>query len=178
MVDLKKLQEETYQNKNEKLDIYNENRVKTGKVIERKDGENIKENEFVLVVQCWILNSKKEILLTQRRLDKTNGGMWEATSGLVQAGENSIEGIKRELKEEIGLDIDINDLKLLKTVKEGNTFRDVYTLNKDIPIENINFSDGEVIGAKYVTAQEFEQMIDSGEAFEWSRWFVNDYEKI
>ncbi len=104
--------------------------------------------------------------------------MWEPTSGLVQSGENSIQGIKRELKEEIGVTIDDNDLKLLKTVKESHTFRDIYIINKEILIETIKFNDGEVVGAKYVTIEELNQMIDSGEAFEWLRWFIEEFYKI
>ena len=104
--------------------------------------------------------------------------MWEPTSGLVQSGENSIQGIKMELKEEIGVTIDDNDLKLLKTVKESNAFRDIYIINKEIPIETIKFNDGEVVDAKYVTIEELNQMIDSGEAFEWLRWFIEEFYKI
>jgi len=162
----------------EKLDIYDENKKKTGRVIERRENECINNNEFLLIVQCWIINAKNEILLTQRNLKKKSGGMWEATSGLVQAGENSIQGIKRELKEEIGIEIDNRELKLFKTVKEEKRLRDVYISNKDINIGDIKFNDGEVINAKYVTIGEFRQMIDNGEAFEWSRWFLNDYYKI
>ena len=59
--------EKTY----EKLDIYNENRIKTGKIIERKEDTEINENEFILAVQCWIINSQNKILLTKRRKDKS-----------------------------------------------------------------------------------------------------------
>ena len=104
--------------------------------------------------------------------------MWEPTSGLVQLGENSIQGIKRELKEEIGVTIDDNDLNLLKTVKESNAFRDIYIINKEVPIETIKFNDGEVVDAKYVTIEELKQMIDSGKAFEWLRWFIEEFYKI
>lgn len=159
----------------EKLDIYDENRVKTGKIIERKEGKSVDGNEYVLAVQCWIINTKKEILLTQRKLDKKDGGKWEPTSGLVQSGENSIQGVKRELREEIGIGIDDRELKLFKTVKEGNTIRDIYVVNKDISIDDIKFCDGEVINAKYVTIEEFEKIIDNGESFEWFRWFFEEY---
>lgn len=104
--------------------------------------------------------------------------MWEPTSGLVQSGENSIQGIKRELKEEIGVTIDDNDLKLLKTVKESNAFRDIYIINKEVPIETIKFNDGEVVDAKYVTIEELNQMIDNEEAFEWLRWFIEEFYKV
>ena len=162
----------------EKLDIYNENKIKTGKIIERKEDVSLDKSEFVLAVQCWIINTYKEILLTQRKLDKRYGGMWEATSGLVKSGENSIQGIKRELKEEIGIEIEDKDLKILKTVIGEKTIRDIYIINKDIAIEDIKFNDGEVINAKYVTIKEFEKMIDDGQAFEWLRWFLDDYYKI
>ena len=162
----------------EQLDIYDEKRIKTGKIIERKEDVVFDKNEFVLAVQCQIINAKKEILLTQRRSDKKYGGMWEATSGLVKSGENSIQGIKRELKEETEIEIEDKDINLLKTVKGEKTIRDIYIINKDIAIESIKFNDGEVINAKYVTIKEFEKMLDDGEAFEWLRWFIDDYYKI
>ena len=104
--------------------------------------------------------------------------MWEPTSGLAKSGENSIQGIKRELKEEIGIEIEDKDLKLLKTVIDERTIRDIYIINKDIAIEDIKYSDGEVINAKYVTIEEFENLIESGEAFEWLKWFIDYYYKI
>ena len=166
----------------ELLDIYDVNRIKTGKIIERrsreKAKENLEKNEYVLCVQCWIINSKKEILLTQRKMEKTDGGKWEATGGVVQSGENSLQGIKRELREEIGIEAEESDLKLLKTSIDEHVIRDVYYMYKDIPINNFNFIDGEVMSAKYVTVEELENMINNGEAFEWSRWFIKAYSKI
>ena len=66
-----KCKEYKKEKKYEKLDIYNENRIKTGKIIERKENAEINENEFVLAVQCWTINSQNKILLTKRRKDKS-----------------------------------------------------------------------------------------------------------
>lgn len=166
----------------ETLDIYDENRNKTGKTIERKEGNTLKKGEYILWVQCWIINSSGKILMTQRKLNKRHGGMWEPTVGCVKAGETSIDGIRREIKEEIGIDINESDFKLFKTDKEErkdvNGFRDIYVINKDIPIENNSFNDGEVIGAKYITIQELKEMIEKGETFEWFTSFINDYYKV
>lgn len=58
------------------LDIYDGNRIFTGKRIERNKGRvELKEGEYLIQVKCWIL-------LTQRRRDKYNGGIWEPTGGL------------------------------------------------------------------------------------------------
>lgn len=73
----------------EKLDIYDKTKNKTGRIVERKEGIKLNGEEYILAVQCWILNSKGNILLTQRKLDKIHGGMWEPTGGLVISGETS-----------------------------------------------------------------------------------------
>lgn len=75
----------------------------------------------------------------KRKSNKIHGGMWEATDGLVISGENSIQGIKRELQEEIGLNVPDNELL---------------------------FNDGEVINAQYVTIEKLLYMIEQRESFE------------
>ena len=40
----------------EKLDVYDENRNKTGRIIERKEGEITSSNEYILAIQCWIIS--------------------------------------------------------------------------------------------------------------------------
>ncbi|MBP3597777.1 MAG: NUDIX domain-containing protein [Clostridia bacterium] len=166
----------------EKLDVYNKNKEKTGKTIERNPKEKLEKGEYIIAVQCWIINSDGNILLTQRKLNKKHGGMWEPTSGLVISGENSVQGIKRELLEEIGIDISENDLKICKEIieeRENVSFlRDIYVLRKDISLNTLNFKDGEVINAKYVSIEEFLNMINQGESFEWLKYFVDLYKSL
>ncbi len=166
----------------EKLDIYNREKIRTGKIIERREGAKFNKDEYILAVQCWIINKKGEILLTQRKLNKIHGGMWEPTGGLVISGENSIQGIKRELQEEIGLNVSENELLLVKEkIEEGencNSFRDVYIIKKDIDLNELHFNDGEVINAQYVTIEKLLYMIEQGESFEWLRYFIDLYRTI
>ena len=60
--------------------------------------------------------------------------MWEPTGGLVKSGENSLQGIKRELQEELGINVSDNGLILVKEKIEEeencNSFRDVYIVKK------------------------------------------------
>ena len=98
----------------EKLDVYNYKRIKTGKIIERNENAILDKCDYILAIQCWIINAKCEILLTRRKLGKVHGGMWEPTGGLVQSGENSIQATKRELNEEIGINISERKLKFIK----------------------------------------------------------------
>lgn len=150
--------------KQELVDVYNEKRIKTGKVINRNEKNKLNENEYTLAVHCWIINSKKEILITQRSLNLNCGGKWEDTHGGVKSGETSIEGMKRELKEELGVDIEENELILVKTLKRKNVFRDCYIILKDISLDSINFNDNEVMNCKYVSIEEFKEIINRGES--------------
>ena len=54
----------------ELLDIYDENKIKKGKIIERNDnvGDKIENGEYILAVQCWIINKNKEEILCQKGL--------------------------------------------------------------------------------------------------------------
>lgn len=160
----------------EKLDVYNIDKKRTGKVIERKQGITLNNGEYIISVQCWIVNSEGKILLTQRSLNKNNGGKWEPTGGLVISGETSKQGIKRELKEEIGLEIEDNKIRLIKEIVEENEnlnfFRDIYLIKQDINLDELSFND-EVIDAKYVTIEEFSKMIENNESFEWLKYFFD-----
>ena len=169
-------------NKIEKLDVYNRYKEKTGQIIERKSGVTLFKGEYIISVQCWIVNLQGKILLTQRSLNKSHGGMWEPTGGLVQSGESSKEGIKRELREEIGLDIDDENIKLIKEIVEEdddlNFFRDIYLIKKDIKLNDLSFKDNEVMNAKYVSLEEFSNMINNNESFDWLDYFKELYEII
>lgn len=163
----------------EKLDIYDKNRKFTGKTMNRNEGKvELKEGEYVIQVKCWIVNEENKVLLTQRRKDKYNGGMWEPTGGLAISGETSIQAIKRELYEEIGLKMQENNLKLIDSERDERFFRDVYLIRDNISLNHIKFIDGEVIDAKYVTIDEFKNMLENNEISIWNESFIQIYKKV
>lgn len=171
-----------YDNKIEKIDVYNRNKERTGKIILREKGASLNKGEFIISIAAWIINKEGKILMTQRNLDKEKGGMWEPTAGLVRSGETSKEGVLRELKEEIGLELEEKDISLIKEViEEGDNlsfFRDIYLVNKEVSMEELKFNDGEVINAKYVTLSEFNNMIKNKEAHDWLNYFNVLYKQI
>lgn len=161
------------------LDIYNENRIFTGRTMDRNEGTiALKYGEYVIQVKCWILNKENKILLTQRKKDKYNGGMWEPTGGLAVSGETSIQSIKREVYEEIGLMVQEKELKLIDSYRDDHFFRDVYLIKDNITLDNIKFNDGEVADAKYVTIAEFKNMLKNNEINSWNENFIQLYENV
>lgn len=166
----------------EKIDVYNKEKEITGKVVLREKGLSLSKGEFIISITAWIVNKEGKILMTQRKLDKAKGGMWEPTTGLVTSGETSKQGALRELKEEIGIELEEKDISLIKEIIEEredlNFFRDIYLVNKEISIEEIKFNDGEVINAKYVSIDEFNNMIKNKVTHEWLEYFNELYKKI
>lgn len=107
----------------EKWDLYTKYREKTGR--EHVRGEKIPEGFYHLVVHIWIRNCKGEYLISQRSANRpTSPLMWECVGGSVLMGESSIDGALREVKEEVGLDLEPETGKILFT-KIRSTFHDI-----------------------------------------------------
>ena len=106
-------------------DLYTKYRQKTGK--EHIRGEKIPDGCYHLVVHVWIRNSKGEYLISQRSATRpTFPLMWECVGGSVLKGESSIEGAVREIKEEVGLDVEPERGKLEgKVIAVWHRFDDV-----------------------------------------------------
>ena len=92
----------------EKRDLYDINRNLTGETI-FKD-EKTPKDRYILVVLVFIQNSKGDFLIQKR--SKLKDSKYGSTGGHPKTGENSIQGMMTEIKEEIGLEVQKDDLKL------------------------------------------------------------------
>ena len=53
-----------------------------------------------------LIDNDNQILLSQRTADKSFPGQWEFPGGKIESSETAHEALIRELKEELGIDID------------------------------------------------------------------------
>ena len=58
------------------------------------------------VVAAVIQNKEGKILIAQRNLKKSQGGLWEFPGGKIEPNETKEEAIIREIKEEMDIDIE------------------------------------------------------------------------
>ena len=151
----------------EEWDIYDIDRKKTGKIAKRDDEDKLEQGEYHIIVNAVILNSKGEILLSRRAPFKKNPLFWECAGGSIKKGETSLEGMLRELKEELGLVFDKKEaihLAELRRDKVPCDFKDLWLFKRDIDIASeVSFEDEESIDAKFVTIDKFEEMFKAGE---------------
>ena len=67
-----------------------------------------------LAVCAAVIRHDEKILLTKRPANKPHGGLWEFPGGKIEAGESPHQSLRREIREE--LDIDISIGQVLETV--------------------------------------------------------------
>lgn len=60
---------------------------------------------MINVVAAVITNENDKILITQRNLKKSQGGLWEFPGGKIESGETKEQAIVREIKEELDINI-------------------------------------------------------------------------
>jgi len=149
----------------EYVDIYDRNKNKTG-ITKIRFKDKLEDNEYTIGVQLIIFNQNNEILITKRSNNKmVLPGKWECNGGAIEAGETPVEGLVREIKEELGINVDINKIIFLKTVikDDKHNIKDIYLYKDNIEIKDLDFSDKEVSDAKYVTIEEYMKMFNAGE---------------
>ncbi|MBR2344089.1 MAG: NUDIX domain-containing protein [Clostridia bacterium] len=157
----------------EKWDIYDENRIKTGRTCERG---GLGEGEYHLSVHICIFDGRGRMLIQKRSEDKASwAGFWDiSAAGAVVAGENSREGARRELYEELGLLRDFTHIRPHFTFNYEDGYGDVYLLTEDEhPTESLTLQASEVTAAKYASREEIFELIDGGEFIPYHKSFVS-----
>ena len=114
-------------------DIYDKNRRRTGKVHRR--GTPWRFGEYGLVVCVWIYDGAGRLLMTMRAPEKSFSGTWENTGGAARAGEDSLQAIVRELREETGICAEPGEFELFCTDRDKTAFYDFYCLKKEVSLE-------------------------------------------
>lgn len=150
----------------------------TGEIMEKYDQKVFDKGLYHLGTDVWIINSKNKILIQKRsELKKLEPNVWAMTGGSVILGEKSKETIVREAKEELNIDINPNNLKLVTKFRTGNVWIDTYILRYDYDIYKMTFQEDEVSSAKWATYEEIEVLVNNGEFIK-HRWeFVSKFIK-
>lgn len=154
-------------NKVEYMDVYNENKEKTGRIVDRKTP--LKKGEFMMYVLAILERSEDgQILITRRSLDKKwAAGAWEIPGGGSIAGETSLEAVAREVMEETGLDVSVCDDAQKKPIysyvnedleRGDNYFVDIYHFRFSFDEKDVNIQKSEAIDHKFATIDEITEL--------------------
>lgn len=151
----------------EYLDIVDENNELTGKTEER----NIIHEKGIWhrEVAVWIMNEKGEMLLQKRAsTKKQEPNKWAICAGHVDAGETVESAIIREIEEELGIKVSIDELEFLNTYKKRNNlpnniknyyFQYMYFIKTNWKVEDYKIRVQELSEIKYISFEEFENIV-------------------
>jgi isopentenyldiphosphate isomerase len=142
----------------ELIDIVDENNNLTGE--QKMKSEAHRDGLWHRAAHIWIYNSKGEALLQLRAKEKELWpDMWDlSAAGHVGAGEEPIVSGLREIQEELGLDIKVEDMEFYKVIPEkvkfnkvdNNEFHYVYLLKYDGDITGLRIQEEELQKIEFV----------------------------
>ena len=90
--------------------------------------------------------------------------MWECTGGSVLAGEDSLCGALREVREELGITLDPEGAEQLCHTRRDSVqdFYDVWQFHADIELSEIRMQETEVVDVMWVYHDELLDMYKKG----------------
>lgn len=149
------------------FDVLNEKGNFTGKTESREKCH--KEGLWHKAVVVFIINSKNQVLLQRRSPNKRMWpNMWDVTAGgHVLAGEFGFEAIIREAKEELGIELNKNEMTFLGSSISTNNkadiinkhFNEYYIVNKDLDETRLTLQKEEVTEVKWIDKNDIIQKI-------------------
>lgn len=152
----------------EYLDYYDED----GNYLGYKSRDEVhKEGLWHNTVHCWLYEMDGSVYFQIR---KDSGKFYTTASGHVLKGETIKDAFRREINEEIGLDIDSSDATLVDIVpwhmdkiKNGSLFKDrakanVYVDLFEGDLDSFKFDPNEVLGVVKVKAKDALNLFKNG----------------
>ncbi|XP_077238192.1 nudix hydrolase homolog 3 isoform X2 [Tasmannia lanceolata] len=156
----------------ELLDVFTITGQRTG--ISKTRGDVHKDGDYHRAVHVWIFVESTQELLLQRRADCKDSwaGLWDISSaGHISAGDTSLITARRELNEELGVNLPKDAFELIFiflqecTINDGkyinHEFNDVYliTILDPIPLEAFTLQESEVSAVKYIFWEEYKSLL-------------------
>ena len=127
----------------------------------------LKDGEYHLTVLGVIMRPDQKFLITKRVMTKAWApGWWEVSGGAAQAGESSEEAVRREIREETGLDVEGCEGGYQFSYKrenpgEGdNYFVDIYRFEMDVKEEDVHIQTAEAMGFQFADLDTIKKLAE------------------
>ena len=166
--------------KMELVDIVDENNRLTGQIEDRWIA--YEKGLWRRTVSCWIMNERGEILLQKRAGEKRrNPSKWAKTGGQVDSGETVEEAIFREVKEELGIEIPKEQIKVIdihKSNDQNKRFAYNFLFVVNYKINDYTLQKEEVSEVEYYTIEELKLAKKNNDTnYTFCKWSDEDFNR-
>ncbi len=153
----------------ELLDLCTAAGVPTGERVPRETAHQ--KGLWHRTIHCWMRNGAGELLLQKRSAAKeTHPGLWDIScAGHLSAGDDSLSGVIREAREELGLMLDPEGLRFLFTLAQHwespdrsvieNEIKDVFLYTLPVEIDDLRPDPVEVSGVRFISIDRLKRCI-------------------
>ena len=140
----------------ELLDLYDDKGKKLNKTVER--GKKFDAGNIMISI-IFIKNKDNKYLI--QKTSKEKGSKYSSTGGHVTHGETGLTTIIREIKEELGININPNELEFISLVKHPTRpfLINLYLLEKDVCIDQLKLQKEEVESVTWLAKEEILNLI-------------------
>lgn len=145
----------------EYLQVFNNKKEKLNEKILRRDKNSLPSGKYFMVVLIFIQNSEEKFLI--QKTSKEKESLMATTGGHVSYGDDGITTIIKEVKEELGYDLNINEIEYVDTTSYPNGLLETYYLKKDIDISKLIIQKEEVEYVDWYTLDEIKEFIKNNE---------------
>ena len=147
----------------ELFDLYTADGKKTNRTMVR--GEPTPEGFYRMVVHVCIFNPEGQMLIQQRQPFKQGwSNLWDiSVGGSAVSGDTSRSAAERETREELGLAVDLKNVRPSVTIHFEHGFDDIYILTMPVDLSSLHLQYEEVQAVRWASKNEILQMIDNGQ---------------
>ena len=136
-----------------------------------------RDGHWFRAVHVWIVNDKNQVLCQKRSHKKDmSPGKWEpAVTGHISPEDTYFTGAVREVREETGLSVSKNDLKLVKIYKDQDfhEYRGIFYCKLNAELHQIKREEDEVEAVKLLSINTLKKYLNKKS----ESWINHDYAK-
>lgn len=153
-------------------DIYDHDRELTGRTHLR--GERLNPGDYHIVVHVAIFRKDGKLLIQQRQFGKRGwAGKWDVTcGGSALAGENSQTAAMRELEEEIGYEINLENIRPDFSLSFDRGFDDWYLVGEEVDLASLTLQVEEVIDVTWATKEDILALLEQDQFVTYTKGFI------
>ena len=159
----------------EYLQLFDSNRNIVDEKVERKNNHiySLDNDRYYMIVLIFIQNDKGEFLM--QKTSKSRSSVIATTGGHVTYGDTSLETVVKECKEELGLEVDPNNIEYVCSEFRVDSILDTYYTKMNIDIKDLVLQKEEVESVNWYTKEQIIDLINKGEFREGN---INGFYKV